>query len=114
MVSVTEDNCVVERTPDLTFPALDPEGMYRSPSSGVAFDDVAFAWYMRHGDAPLFSTRGYVWDHVALSVNDLDAWRDKLHGEGVKFLQETYTLGDTRAVMIEGPSLEAIELVEVK
>ena len=29
------------------------------------------------------------------------------------FLQETYALGDTRAVMIEGPSREAIELVEM-
>jgi hypothetical protein len=36
-----------------------------------------------------------------------------LRGEGVKFLEEPYELGDTRAVMIEGPSREAIELVEV-
>ena len=35
-------------------------------------------------------------------------------GEGVKFLEPAYRLGDTRAVMIEGPSREAIELVEVK
>jgi hypothetical protein len=32
----------------------------------------------------------------------------------VKFLDGPYTLGPARAVMIEGPSLEAIELVEVK
>jgi len=37
-----------------------------------------------------------------------------LRGEGVRFLEEPYTLGDTRAVMIEGPSREALELVEVK
>jgi hypothetical protein len=32
----------------------------------------------------------------------------------VTFLAPPYPLGDTRAVMIEGPSREAIELVEVK
>ena len=32
---------------------------------------------------------------------------------GVRFLEEPYRLGDTRAVMIEGPSREALELVEV-
>ena len=37
-----------------------------------------------------------------------------LPGEGVRFLEEAYTLGDTRAVMIEGPSREALELVEVR
>ena len=33
--------------------------------------------------------------------------------EGVKLLQDPYTLGDTRAVLVEGPSREAIELVEI-
>jgi len=37
----------------------------------------------------------------------------KLRGEGVRFLEGPYTLGYTRAVMIEGPSREALELVEV-
>jgi hypothetical protein len=31
----------------------------------------------------------------------------------MRFLEEPYALGETRAVMIEGPSLEALELVEV-
>ncbi len=35
-------------------------------------------------------------------------------GVGVTFLEEPYRLGDTRAGMIEGPSREAIELVEVR
>ena len=52
-------------------------------------------------------------DHIALGVADLDAWVAKLRGEGVTFLEEPYKLGDTRAVMIEGPSREALELVEV-
>ena len=54
-----------------------------------------------------------MYDHIALSVTDLDAWVTKLRGEGVTFLAEPYQLGDTRAVMIEGPSREALELVEV-
>ena len=49
-----------------------------------------------------------------MSVGNLDAWIAKLRGEGVKFLEQPYKLGDTRAVMIEGPSREALELVEVR
>ena len=53
-------------------------------------------------------------DHVALSVGNLDAWVAKLGGEGVKILRSPYQLGETRAMLVEGPSREAIELVEVK
>jgi hypothetical protein len=53
-------------------------------------------------------------DHVSLSVDDLDGWAAKLKAEGVTFLRQPYAIGDTRAFMIEGPSREAIELVEVK
>jgi 4-hydroxyphenylpyruvate dioxygenase-like putative hemolysin len=70
-------------------------------------------WYANQGDRPLVSSRGQLQDHIALSVDDLDSWVDKLRGEGVEFLEEPYQLGDTRAVMIEGPSREALELVEV-
>ena len=59
-------------------------------------------------------SRGQLQDHIALSVGDLDAWIEKLRAEGVKVLEEPHKLGDTRAVMIEGPSREALELVEVK
>jgi hypothetical protein len=52
-------------------------------------------------------------DHFALSVADLDAWMVKLRDEGVVLLEPPYKLGNTRAAMIEGPSKEAIELVEV-
>ena len=37
----------------------------------------------------------------------------KLRAGGVTFLQQPYAVGEHRAVMIEGPSREAIELVEV-
>ena len=53
-------------------------------------------------------------DHVALSVANLDAWVRTLGGDGVKILRSPYQLGDTRAVLVEGPSREAIELVEVR
>ena len=44
---------------------------------------------------------------------NLDAWMTKLRAESVKILAGPYRLGDVRAVLIEGPSLEALELVEV-
>jgi len=103
----------VPRGPERSWPALNREGMFRAPSAAVVFGDVAFAWYVRQGDRPLVGTRGQLYDHIALSVTDLDAWVAKLRGEGVTFLEEPYPLGDTRAVMIEGPSREALELVEV-
>jgi 4-hydroxyphenylpyruvate dioxygenase-like putative hemolysin len=70
-------------------------------------------WYANQGEAPLVSSRGQLQDHIALSVSDLDAWADKLRGEGVTLLEPPYPLGATRALMIEGPSREALELVEV-
>lgn len=110
----TEADCKVTRGPNRTWPALEKEGMFRTPGAGVAFDDVSLNWYMNPGDKPLVSTRGHLADHIGLSVNDLDAWMTKLKGEGVKFLTKPYRLGDMRAVMIEGPSREALELVEIK
>jgi hypothetical protein len=105
----------VERGPDTTFPALDWDGMYRTPSvTSTVFGDVSFFWYMNQGDQPARSTRGHLMDHVALRVSDLDAWVTKLRAQQVTFLEAPYRLGDHRAVMIEGPSREAIELVEVR
>jgi catechol 2,3-dioxygenase-like lactoylglutathione lyase family enzyme len=112
--SMTEATCKVPRGADRTFPALDRDGMFRTPSAAVVFGDVAFLSYMRQGAEPLAPTRGHLYDHLALSVADLDAWIAKLRAEDVPFLEEPYKLGDTRAVMIEGPSREALELVEVK
>lgn len=109
-----ENNCAVERGPDRTWPALEQQGMFRTPTAGVLFGDVALNWYMRQTETPLQPTRGRLMDHVGLSVTNLDAWIAKLQREGVRFLEQPYRLGDTRAVMIEGPSHEAIELVEVK
>ena len=109
---LSEANCVVPRGEDRTWPALNREGMFRTPRAGVEFGDVVLTWYANQGSEKLVSSRGQMQDHIGLSVADLDAWIDKLKGEGVTFLDGPYRLGETRAVMIEGPSREAIELVE--
>jgi catechol 2,3-dioxygenase-like lactoylglutathione lyase family enzyme len=109
-----DDNCRVERGEDRTWPALNREGMFRTPRAGVEFGDVVLTWYANQADRPLGPSRGQMQDHIALSVGDLDAWIAKLKTEGVRFLDGPYALGDTRAAMIEGPSREAIELVEVE
>jgi catechol 2,3-dioxygenase-like lactoylglutathione lyase family enzyme len=108
----TEANCKVPR-PERSWPALERGGMLRQPA-GVTFGDVALTWHVQQDETPLVPTRGHLYDHIALSVTDLDAWVAKLRGEGVKFLKPVYKLGDTRAVMIEGPSREALELIEIK
>jgi hypothetical protein len=109
---LTESTCKVARGAERSWPALEPQGMFRAPAAAVVFGDVALPWYMNQGDRPLASSRGQLYDHIALGVRDLDAWVAKLRREGVRFLEEPYKLGDTRAVMIEGPSREALELVE--
>ena len=73
---------------------------------------MALFWYTRPGDQPLASTLGQGLDHLAFAVDDLDAWVAKLRREKVLILREPYRFGSTRAVLIEGPSREAIELVE--
>jgi catechol 2,3-dioxygenase-like lactoylglutathione lyase family enzyme len=110
----SEADCKVPRGGDRSWPALEKQGMFRTPTTGVIFGDVAMNWYMRQTDKPLVGTRGHLMDHVGLSVANLDAWVAKLRAEGVTFLEQPHRLGDTRAIMIEGPSHEAIELVEVK
>lgn len=110
----TAANCRAERGPDKTWPALDYDGMYRTPSvNGMAFGDVSLFTYMNQTDTPLASSRGHLIDHVGLRVPNLDTWVAKLRAEGVTFLEPPYRVGGYRAVLIEGPSREAIELIEV-
>src|SRR5580704_1840123 len=104
----TEADCRVPRGADRTWPALGREGMFRTPRAGVEFGDVVLTWYANQGEQPLASSLGQLQDHIAFKVADLDAWIDKLRSEGVAFLADPYRLGDTRAVMVEGPSREAL------
>ena len=110
--ALDENTCRVERAPDPTFPSLVPSGTFRTPAAGVAFGDVTLSSYKPQGDRPLAPTRGHLCDHIALGVANLDAWAAKLRAEGITFLEEPHRFGHTRAFMIEGPSREAIELVE--
>ena len=109
---MTEANCKVARGPDRTWPALKREGMFRTPRAAVMFGDVALTGTRVRETSRSRARAGTLYDHIALSVTDLDAWVAKLRDEGVTFLEQPYKLGDTRAVMIEGPSREALELVE--
>ena len=104
----------MERGPDKTLPALDWDGMFRTPAvQSTVFGDVALFFYMNQGSTPARPTRGHLIDHFAVGVADLDAWVATLRSENVTFLEQPYTIGGLRAVMIEGPSKEAIEIVEV-
>jgi catechol 2,3-dioxygenase-like lactoylglutathione lyase family enzyme len=111
----TDANCRVERGPDKTFPALDWDGMYRTPAvQTTVFGDVSLYFYMNQGSAPAPPTRGHLMDHFAVGVANLDAWLAKLKSENVTILEQPYKVDDTRAFMIEGPSHEAIEIIEIK
>jgi hypothetical protein len=111
----SEADCRVSRDLEVSWPSTYTSGHHRIPPPQlVYFGDVTLRWYMNQEARPLASTRGQLMDHIALRVNDLDAWIGKLKRESVKFLEQPYTFGNGRAVMIEGPSLEAIELVETK
>jgi catechol 2,3-dioxygenase-like lactoylglutathione lyase family enzyme len=109
----TEATCAVQRGTDKTLPALGWDGMYRTPSiTSTAFGDVSLFWYMNQAETPATSSRGHLIDHVALSVADLDAWSAKLRSEKVAVLAGPYSIGDHRAILVEGPSREAIELIQ--
>jgi hypothetical protein len=88
-------------------------GFVREPSGSVLFDDINILIRPWPGGG-LVSPRGHVVDHWALSVQDLDSTVTRLKSEGIKFLEEIHTWGNTRAAMIEGPDRVAIEIVEVK
>ncbi len=88
-------------------------GFVREPSGSVRFGDIDILIRPWPGGG-LTSPRGYVVDHWALSVADLPATVARLKSEGVTFLEEIHSWGNTRAAMIEGPDRVAIEIVEIK
>jgi hypothetical protein len=107
----TEATCKVAPG-EPSWPSTMKQGTRRSPSGRGAYGDLALFWYTRPGDRPLSTTRGQAVDHLAFAVHDFDAWVTKLKDEHVTVLREVYKFGESRAVMVEGPSREAIELVE--
>jgi catechol 2,3-dioxygenase-like lactoylglutathione lyase family enzyme len=58
------------------------------------------------------STRGRAIDHIAFSVDDLDAMLARLRADGVRVMSEPRSILGVKSAMIEGPDHIAIELVE--
>jgi catechol 2,3-dioxygenase-like lactoylglutathione lyase family enzyme len=104
---------------EASWPSLEPIGTMRQPAGGVRFGNGSMSWYPRQcvgsrcgRDQPLVRSRGQALDHVAFTVDSLDALLQQLRRAGVKVLGEPYAFGDTRALMIEDPDGLAIELIE--
>src|SRR6185503_3298718 len=101
------------------WPSLEPAGTIRQPAGSVRFGNGTMSWYPRQcvdprcgKDRPLVPSRGQALDHVAFTVEALDATLQRLRRAGVKVLEEPHVFGDTRAAMIEDPDGLAIELIE--
>jgi catechol 2,3-dioxygenase-like lactoylglutathione lyase family enzyme len=60
------------------------------------------------------STKGRAIDHIAFSVDDVDATLARLHDEGVKVLAPPHNVKGVKSTMVEGPDHIVIELVEGK
>ena len=61
----------------------------------------------------LVGTRGRVIDHLAFSVDDLDATLARLRAAGVQMTSEPHSIAEgVRCVFVEGPDQVAIELLE--
>ena len=97
-----------------TWPSTLREGTRRTPVGRVGYGEIALLWYTRPGPEPLVSTLGQGMDHLAFAVTSLDAWIAKFRRENVRILREPYSFGSSRAILIEGPSREAIEVLEQK
>jgi hypothetical protein len=106
----TEATCKVPKS-EPSFPSVEKAGTKRQPGGGAAFGPVSLNWFVSQSDTPLAPTRGQLVDHIAVSVPTLDPWIAKLKAENVRFLQQPYKFGDLRAIMIEGPSRESIEII---
>ena len=90
-------------------------GAERSPrletASQCTLVRYSLNWFVSQSDTPLAPTRGQLVDHIAISVPTLDPWIAKLKADNVTFLRQPYRFGDSRAIMIEGPSRESIEII---
>ena len=110
---LTEATCKVPRGADRTWPALEPRGHVPDAAAGVDFGDVALTWYAHRATSRSSARAANSRPHRAQRRPISTPGSPSCSDEGIDFLDEPYQLGDTRAVMIEGPSREAIELVQV-
>ncbi len=101
------------------WPSLEPIGTIRQPRATVTHGSGSISSYPRQcvlgrcgQDQPLAPSRGQALDHVAFTVESLDAWYAWLESSGVVIIEAPHAFGNTRAFMIEGPDRLAIELLE--
>jgi len=92
--------------------------MYRElqvgPSASFTLDNVNVIIYpggYRKHDR-FRTSRGTVFDHVAFSVERLDDVLEALRKDGVKVLRKVGKSEGHRSVLVEGPDLLAVEIVE--
>ena len=104
---------------DAGWPALEPAGTIRQPSGAVRFANGSMSWYPRQctgdrcgRDQPLVPSRGQALDHIAFTVENLDALMIRFRSAHVKVIEGPYTFGNARAFMIEDPDGLAIELID--
>ncbi|MFN7932614.1 MAG: VOC family protein [Bryobacteraceae bacterium] len=92
--------------------------MYRDvqvgPSASFNIDNVNViiypAGYRKHNR--FRSSRGTVFDHVAFSVDQLAPTLEALRRDGVKILRKPGKHDGHRSVLVEGPDMLAVEIVE--
>ena len=108
-------------TGEVTFPTYMEVGQLRIPAGNARVGNASWLWYphqcrdSRCGpgrDRPLVRSRGQVVDHIGLTYPELDDVIAHLEAKMVPILQGPYTLGDTRAILIEDPNGLAYELIE--
>ena len=89
--------------------------MFRTPAvQTTTFGDVSLFFYMNQGATPAGPTRGHLMDHYRRQrCRPRRVDREAQSGEH-HVPRAALRVGGFRAVMIEGPSKEAIEIVEVK
>jgi len=103
----------IQRGAERSWPSLTQDGMFREPRAGVVFGDVVLTWYANQWDTP-WRRRG----------NVARPYRSRRRRSGClgrqaplrrrRIPRTTLSTGRHARVMIEGPSREALELVEVR
>ncbi len=94
--------------------------MYRNvqvgPSASFTIDNVNVIIYpgMYRKHDRFRTTRGTVFDHVAFSVDNLDAVLAEMRKDGVKVLEKPKKMkgSSERSAIVDGPDFIAIEIVE--
>ena len=101
------------------WPSLERIGTLRQPSGSVRFGNGTMSFYPRQcvsvrcgAEQRLVPSRGQALDHVAFTVDSLDALYGSLRAAGVRVLRGPYRFGDTRAVMIEDLDGLSVELIQ--